>query len=144
MRKLALCGLILLCLAACGSGDPGGSTPATHATTVTVAGTSTSAASSQGTSASVVKARATISPDGLEFVGADAIKVGNTLQIDVTNQGSGPVEVSLLNPGGTAVSHTQISAGGTGQITGTIDATGDWTFAFTDQAGTLTKKISVH
>ena len=139
MRKLALCGLILLGLAACSSGDPGGSTPATSAASVT-----TAAATSQGPSAAVAKARATISADGLEFVGADAVKVGDTLQVDVTNSGSGPVEVSLLNPGGTAVSHTQISAGGTGQVTGTLDVAGAWKFAFTDQGGTLTKTISVH
>jgi hypothetical protein len=137
-RQAALWGLLLAGLVACGSDSPNNPPPGTTGSSGTAQTTSA------GPSETALKARATISLDGLEFVGADAAEVGDTIQVDVTNQESGSVHVSLLNPGGTAVSQVDVSGGGTGPITGTLDAAGDWTVAFKDEAGELTKKISVH
>jgi hypothetical protein len=137
--QTALCGLVLLCLVGCGSGRPDGSAPATTASTVT-----TPAITGGASQASVAKARATISTDGLEFVGADTVRIGVTIEITITNQESGPVEVRLLNPSGSAASHAEISAGGSGQISATVDVVGTWTVTFKDKAGELTKTITVH
>lgn len=136
----ALGGLILLSMAACGSGQPT-SSPTTGGSIVT-----TPAAQSGGPSASVAKARATISVDALLFVGANTAKVGDTFQVTVTNEESSPVRVRLLNPSGTAVSQIEVSAGSTGQVEATLDTAGKWTVAFKDQVATdeLTRTITVH
>ncbi len=140
VRHAALCGLILLAMIGCGSNQPSGSTPATGTPTAT-----TPAADDGASSASVVKARATISADGLEFVGADAARIGDTVQVSVTNQESGPVQVRILNPAGTAVRQVEVNGGSTGQISTTVDVAGTWTVAFDDHVGSggLTGTISV-
>src|SRR5262249_7142294 len=85
MKKVQL---ILGCLAVVGLTGCGGTDSPTRTGPAdsAVASTPAGRASSTATSGPVVRATATVSADGLLFVGADAAKVGATVDIAVTNE----------------------------------------------------------
>jgi hypothetical protein len=93
----------------------------------------------------VAQANATISADGLLFVGADKAKVGDTLKVSLTNEESGPVDVTIVDPAGQTVAHTQVAGGATGQISATANTAGKYTVKFDEPtvADDLTKVITV-
>ena len=142
--RLTLCGLTLLALVGCGGG--GGEANRT-ATQEPLQPNSAPARATGGatTNGSVAQARATVSTDGLLFVGADTAKVGDTIQLSITNEESGPVDVTLVDPTGQTVAHAQVAASATGQISASVDTVGQWTVKFDeDTAGDdLTKVITV-
>ena len=143
--RLTLCGLTVLALVGCGGGG-GGSADRT-ATHEPQQASSAPARATGGTTTngSVAQAKATVSTDGLLFVGADTATVGDTIQLSITNEESGPVEVTLLDPTGQTVAHVQVAGSATGQISARAGITGKWTVKFDEgTAGDdLTKVITV-
>jgi hypothetical protein len=137
--RLTVYGLVLLALAGCS--DRRASQTATQepgALTSTPARTTGSA-----TNGAVAQANATISVDGLLFVGADTAKVGYTLKVSLKNDESVPVDVTIIDPAGQTAAQAQLTGGATGEISTTANAPGKWTVKFHDPSGDLTKVITV-
>ncbi len=136
-----MCSLVLLALAGCG-----GEEASTTDGPTTTAATSTPARSTGGTTTNggTAAATATISGDGLLFVGADTAKVGDTIKVSIVNEETGPVDVTLLDPAGKTAGQVQVSGGATAQISATATDPGRWTVRFHDATGDLTKEISVN
>ena len=143
MKKIQLilgC-LASLSLAGCGGTDSSAPTgPATSAVTLTPAGHGGGT-----TTGPVARATATVSADGLLFVGADTARVGATISITVTNETTEPITVTLQDPAGTTADTAQVSGGGTGQITAAAATPGKWTVRFDGATieGGMSKVITV-
>jgi hypothetical protein len=132
--------LVFLSLAACGT-DGSGDGARTNAVSSTPAGHD----SGTTTGSPVAKATATISIDGLLFVGADNATVGTTISVTVTNETTGPITVTLRDPAGATADTAQVVKGGTAQITAVANAAGKWTVKIDGEAieGGMSKAITV-
>ena len=138
---LAMCSLVLLAPAGCGGEDANTTDgPATTAATSTPPRTTDGTTTNGATAA----ATATISADGLLFVGAGTAKVGDTIKISIVNEEAGPVDVTLVDPAGKVAAHAQVSGGATAQISAIATDPGQWTVGFHDEIGDLTRKITVN
>jgi flagellar basal body L-ring protein FlgH len=135
--KKALCGLALLTLAACG----GTSAPASASTTTTSKVPATTASKAGSTA----QAKATVSGDGLLFVGADTAKVGDTIKVTVMNETSGQLDVKLLDASGQTAAQVQVAGKATGDISAAATSAGSWKITFTGTAigSGLDKTITV-
>jgi hypothetical protein len=135
-----MCSLVLLALAGCGGAEAN-----TTDGPATTAATSTPAQSTDGTTTNgaTAEATATISGDGLLFVGTDRAKVGDTIKVSIVNEEAGPVDVTLLDPAGKPAGQMQVSGGATAQISAIATDPGRWTVRFHDGTGDLTKEITV-
>ena len=136
--KKALCGLTLLTLAACGSTSANG-TPAPASTTAKAPATT---ASKGGSTA---QAKATVSGDGLLFVGADTAKVGDSIKVTVQNETSAQLDVKLLDASGQTAAQIQVAGKATADITAAATSAGPWKITFTGTAigSGLDKTITV-
>ncbi len=141
--QLAVCSLVLLAPAGCGGS--GGEEANTTGRPPTTAATATPAPSTDGTTTNgaTAEATATISADGLLFVGADRAKVGDTIKVSIVNEESGPVDVTILDPAGKPAGQVHVSGGATGQISAVAIDPGQWIVGFHDETGDLTQKITV-
>ena len=136
--KKALCGLALLTLAACGGTSASG-TAAPASTTAKAPATTVSK------TGSTTQAKATVSGDGLLFVGADTAKVGDTIKVTVQNETSGQLDVKLLDPAGQAAAQTQVAGKASADISAAATSAGPWKITFSGAAtgGGLDKVITV-
>src|SRR5262249_8205940 len=91
---LALCGLALFALTACGGKSASGD-PAPASTTSSKPAPAPGA--TRTTARSTAQAKATVEVEGLQLVGADTAKTGDTIKISVTNSTSGQIDVKLLD-----------------------------------------------
>ena len=137
--KKALCGLALLTLAACGGTSATGTPAAASTTTSKVPATTASKAGS------TAQAKATVSGDGLLFVGADTAKVGDTIKVTVVNETSGQLDVKLLDASGQTAAQAQVAGKATGDISAAATSAGSWKITFTGTAigGGMDKTITV-
>ena len=127
---LALCGLALLTLTACGGAAATGD-PAPAATSTTANRLPATTAAKTGSTA---QAKATVGVDGLLFVGADTAKVGDTIKVAVTNETSGQLDVKLLDPAGQTAATTQVASHATADISGVASTAGSWKLSFAGAA----------
>jgi outer membrane biogenesis lipoprotein LolB len=128
--RLALCGLVVLALTACG-GEAASGTPASPPTSTT---SRPAPATSAATTGSTAAAKATLGVDGLLFVGADTAKVGNTIKVTVTNQTSGQLDVKLLDPVGQTAAQIQVASKASADISAVATAAGSWKLTFAGAA----------
>jgi hypothetical protein len=133
--------LAFLILAACGGTDSSAAAgPATASTS-----SPANHAGGTATGGPVARATATVSADGVLFVGADRARVGTTINVTVTNETPQPITVTLQDPAGSTAASAQVTGGGTGQIIAAATNPGKWTVRFDGAAieGGLTKVITV-
>jgi hypothetical protein len=82
------------------------------------------------TSGPVAQATATVSADGLLFLGADTTRVGVSITVTVVNETAKPVTGTLQDPAGATADTTEVGGGGTGRISVAATTSGKWTVKF--------------
>jgi flagellar basal body L-ring protein FlgH len=124
--RLALCGLALLGLTACGS-KPATGIPAPASTSTSPR---SAPATTRSTTGSTAQAKATVGVDGLLYVGADTAKTGDTIKVTVTNQTSAELDVKLLDPAAQTAAQVQVASNVTAEISAAATTAGSWKVTF--------------